>query len=533
MRSAAARVMPSRWFAMAAMLSRIGIARPHCDRADTLRREEGPSFVLDRLISGAGAVTDAADRVVRAAGRGGGERLLGHRPGSVLVAAACVVLAGILVLTGLEATDNPTAVTLTPDQVAQADDLGGRTYATISGTIAAEYVETFADDNGNGTQEAGEAGISWFYFLVDPTTRAGLTIRSTRSPADLFMYEAAGVVVEDAAYVKEDLSYFADEQTTRKFGLDPVKYLDATVPVASTTPVIDLADGIPAADTPIRIAGARAGTYVTVCSGDANGDGICQDSEVDLWDVAVFDPPSGIGITVLVDTDPEFTPATFTGMLRRDERSVSEAKSTDGLDFSTLALAVTDTYLLDADRTPASAPIAFGLAALLGLLAGLILIGLSGGYLVYRQASGSLPAPATTLGVGEHLPLRVTGSLRTSSGLVHVREVDADLVRFQTSGPVTAPVDDAPSQGPVDVGSTLIIERRGRPEGVALGLGELTGLSRGDIVPFRGRRPGLRATAGTGRLLLSFASQAERDRAVAELLDETGLVADQSGSARA
>ena len=486
--------------------------------------------MFDRLISGAGAVTDAADRLVRAVGRRGSERLLGHRPGSVLVAVACVVLTGILVFAGVEATDNPTAVTLTPDQVARAGDLGSRTYATISGSVAAAYVETFSDDNGNGMQETGEDGISWYYFLVDPTTRAGLTIRSERSPTEVFRLETAGTIVEDVAYVKEDLSFFADEQTALEFRLDPGKYVDATAPVASTTPIIDLADGIPVAGTPVRIAGSRAGTYVTACSKDADGDGVCEDDEVDLWDVAVFDPVTGNGITVLVDTDPEFSPAAFTGMLRHDERSVSQAKSTDGLDFGTLDLEVTDTYLLDADRAPASAPLAFGVAALLGLLAGLILIGLLGGYLVYRKAPGTLPAPATTLGVGERLPLRVTGVLRTGSGLVHVREARADMVRFQTSGP---PAPEASTAEADEVGSTLIIERLGRPEGVAVGLGELTQLSRGDVVPFRGRRPALRATAGTGRLLLSFDSKVDRDRAAAELLDETGLMAGDSGSAHA
>jgi len=488
--------------------------------------------MFDRLISGAGAVTDAADRLVRAVGRGGGERLLGHRPGSVLVAVACVVLAGILVLAGLEATDDPTAVTLSPDQVARADGLGRRTYATISGSVSAAYVETFSDDNGNGTRETGENGISWYYFLVDPTTRTGLTIRSERSPTEMFRFETAGAVVEDVAYVKEDLSFFADEQTALGFRLDPKKFLDTTVPVSSTTPIIDLAHGIPAAGTPVRIAGSRAGTYVTSCSKDADGDGICEDAEVDLWDVAVFDPTSGNGITVLVDTDPELSPATFTGMLRHDERSVSEAKSTDGLDFGTLGLDVTDTYLLDADRAPASAPLAFGVAALLGLLAGLILIGLLGGYLVYRMAPGTLPAPATSLGVGERIPLRATGVLRTGSGLVHVREARADLVRFQTAA-TSAPISDESMQESADVASTIIVERLGRSEGVALGLGELTELSRGDVVPFRGRRPALRATAGTGRVLLSFDSESDRDRAVAELIDETALVVGESGTAHA
>ena len=157
--------------------------------------------MLDRLISGAGAVTDAADRVVRSIGRGGGEGLLGRRPGSVIVAAICVVLAGILVFAGIEATDNPTAIAMTPDQVAQAEDLGSRTYATISGSIAATYVETYTDDNGNGTQEAGETGLSWYYFLVDPATRSGVTIRSKTSPRELFTYETSGIVLEDASFL--------------------------------------------------------------------------------------------------------------------------------------------------------------------------------------------------------------------------------------------------------------------------------------------------------------------------------------------
>lgn len=500
--------------------------------------------MLDRLISGAGAVTDAADRLVRAIGRGGGEGLLGRRPGSVVVAVIAVVLAGILAFAGIEATDNPTALTMTPDQVAGADDLGSRTYATINGSIAATYVETYTDDNGNGTQEVGETGTSWYYFLIDPTTESGVTIRSQTSPKDLYTFEASGIVLEDATYLKEDLDFFTEEATSMSFALDPSKFLDATAPVSDATPITDLADGIPAAEAPMRVAGSRAGGYLEACSEDSNGDGMCQDEEVDLWDVAVYDPISGAGIVVLVDENPEYTQATFTGMLRRDERDVSDAKTTEGFDFSTLGLDVSDTYLLDDGSAPTSAPLAFGLAALLGLLAGVILIGLVGGYLVYGKSTASLPEPATSMAIGDRVPVRVTGLLRAGSGLLHVREADADLVRFQTSGPVTAP--PSPTEAPADVPdldgateaagavtSTLILERRGKPEGVALGIGELTRVSRGQVMPLRGARPAIRATAGTGPLLLSFDSEADRDRAIAELLDETGLTAGGSGTAHA
>jgi hypothetical protein len=536
--------------------------------------------MLDRVISGAGAVTDAADRVVRALVRGGGDGLLGHRPGSVLVAAVCAILAVILVLAGLEATDNPTAATITPAQVAAASDLGSRTYATIEGSIAATYVLTFTDSNGNGTQDAGEDGISWFYFLVDPATKSGVVVRSNSAPQQLYTFDAAGVVVENPEYLSEDVTFFAEEATSLKFKLSTAKYLDATADVAATTPVSNLADGIPAADTPMRIAGSRAGGYLQFCSIDANNDGTCQDSEVDRWDVAVFDPASGAGITVVVDENPEYTPATFTGMLRRDERAVSEAKSTDGFDFRTLGLDVSDVYLLDAGTSPASAPVAFGLAALLGMLAATIMIGLAGGYLVYRKATGELPAPASSLAVGERIPLRATGVLRTATGLVHVREAAADLVRFQTGGPPATVTDAAELAGPAEpleptppeptpvgpappeptpvgpappeptppeptpvgpappeptppeptpagpapeVASTLIVERRGRPEGIAVGLGELVRLSWGTVTPFRGSRPAIRATAGTGPIVLSFDSDADRDRAIAELLEESDL----------
>ena len=421
--------------------------------------------MLDRLISGAGAVTDAADRLVRVFGRGGGESLLGRRPGSVVVAATCATLAGILLFAGIEATDNPTALTMTPDQIAQADDLGGRTYATLSGSVAATYVETYTDDNGDGTQQAGETGTSWYYFLVDPATKSGVTIRSTTPPKELFTFEASGVVMEDANYLKQDVALFTEEATSLSAALDPSKFIDATAPASEASPILDLASEIPAPMTPVRVAGSRAGGYLETCSDDTNGDGVCQDEEVDLWEVAVYDPKSGAGVIVLVDENPEYTPATFTGMLRRDERDVSSAKQTDGFDFSKLGLDVSDTYLLDDGSAPTSAPLAFGLAALLGALAAVIVIGLAGGYLIYRKSRGSLPEPATSLAIGERVPVRVTGLLRAGTGLLHVREADADLVRFQTGGPVAtevAPEDPPTPEAPVATGGPAQNQRSSR-----------------------------------------------------------------------
>jgi hypothetical protein len=58
---------------------------------------------------------------------------------------------------------------------------------------------------------------------------------------------------------------------------------------------------------------------------------------------------------------------------------------------------------------------------------------------------------------------------------------------------------------------------------VELGLGYVQRLSSGEVMTLLAPRPALRAVAGTGPLLLSFDTGAERDRAAAELLDETGL----------
>ncbi len=365
--------------------------------------------MLDRTISGAGALTDLADRAVRPLGQRRGANPLATRPGSVIVVVLLVLLAMLLVLAGLEVTDDPSPRVLAAGAIVTDTGLPDRLYATVSGSVSPDYVETFFDLNGNGTKEAGEVTAEWYYFLVDPDTFAGVTVRSMRPPEELVS---------------------ADD-----FALEP---------------------------------------------------------------------------------------GTFTGMLRRDERAVSDAKSTSGLGFDDRVLTVSDRYLLDDGASPANPYLAYGLAGLVGLLAGAILVGLAGGYLIYRRAGGRLPEPATSLAVGERVPVKVTGMLRTTEGLIHVREVPADLVRFSLAArPEPSAVEvAAPALEP---SSTLIIERRGRPEGVALGLGQLVRLTSGVVLPFRGARPALRAVAGTGPLLLSFESEGDRDRAAGDLLDETGL----------
>jgi hypothetical protein len=272
--------------------------------------------------------------------------------------------------------------------------------------------------------------------------------------------------------------------------------------------------------------------YLDVCSGDADGDGECEEAEFDLLDAFIGDPDSGRAITVVKEDHPAPVPIAFTGMLRSDPRSIVDAKATQGLQFDQLGLTVSDRYLLVDQASPANGALSLAVAVAAGLLAAVLTIGLVGGYLVYRRSKAALPSGGRKLAAGQAIPLRVTGSLRRADGLIHVREASAQLVRFpldvvQAALPEAAeptPVDAAGSAEPTDVPTTLIVERQGEPEGVALGRGELKQVTAGRVMRFRGPRPALRVVAGTGALLLSFETTEERDRAAGELIGESGLL---------
>jgi hypothetical protein len=200
-------------------------------------------------------------------------------------------------------------------------------------------------------------------------------------------------------------------------------------------------------------------------------------------------------------------------MLRREEHGVSEALDPQTFDLEAMGVAVSSRYLLEDGATPVSPAIAWSLAVLCALLGTAIVVGSAAGYLIYRRSAGSMPAPARTMAVDDRIPVRATGWLRASRGIVRVREAPADLVRYATV--VTT------ATTPIDVPSTLIIERRDRPEGVPLGRGAVSGLSIGVVLPLRGARPAIRIGTSDGPLLVSFDSITDRDRAAAELLDES------------
>ena len=482
--------------------------------------------MLDRAISGAGAVTDGADRAVRQLFGAAGRRFTATRPGSLLVVAVLVGLAALLVLAGLEATDPPQPMAIAPAVAASAGGLGDRTYAQISGSVHAGYVETYVDADGDLARDDDETGIAWYYWLVDPGLRSGVTVRSTRPPSEIFTYVGAGTVVDDPHLRTDERSDLDREADTARLEIDPDRVIDATGPRSEAGGRLDLATATPAVGTRVRLDGPRLGSWADACTTDPDHDGRCDQSEEDSYEIVMLDPVTRHAVRVLVPEIPEFTGATMTGLLRREERAVDDARTTEGLDFDGFDLTVSDRLILDEGAGPGSATLAFVAAGVALGLAGVILVGLAGGYLVYRRGDGPLPAAAATLAVGERIPLRVSGLLKTANGPEHVREVPGSLVRVpvRVAPPAVAPdAPDSPATDRIDAPTTLVVERTNGLQGLEVGLGHVQRLSTGSAMDARGPRPAIRLRTEAGSIVLSFDAQAERDRAAAEILDETGL----------
>ncbi len=465
--------------------------------------------MFDRLISGAGAISAGLDRFVRSVTPGSA---MGNQPVSLLVAALFGVVAMLLVVVGMESSGSASLQRLDPANVASADDLGNRVYATMDGRLSSTYVETFADVDFDGVQDPEEVGDAWDYFLVGADADTGVIVRSRRPPSAVYSYQGSGVVVEDAEYLAADLDLVRAEFSVPGLQLEPTRFIDATVP-ATGTPV-DLAAGLPPAGTSVTIDGSRAVEYLPFCSADPDGDGFCDDEEVDTYDLIVYDPVSLRGVVVATSRSPESQAASFTGILRRDVAAIDRSVNAPGVTMEELGITVSSIYLLDDGAEPVDTTALFVLAGILGLAGVVVVIGVAGGYVRFRGGD-PLPAPASTFAPGERLAIGVTGALRAQTGLVHVREAPADVVRFVVAEPAGADLRVAPTS------TTVIVERRDRPEGVAIGQGELEGMESGTVATFGSRHPALRLQAGTGPLVLSFADEDARDRVAAELAAET------------
>jgi mannose-6-phosphate isomerase-like protein (cupin superfamily) len=307
----------------------------------------------------------------------------------------------------------------------------------------------------------------------------------------MYTFSGRGLVFPDPHYLTEDRTATDNEIAAVGLQLDPSTVIDETVAGPPAGPAIDLGGTLPPVGSDVWLSGPRLGSWVRACSEDPDGDGSCDPDEADRSEIVVFDPATKHAIRAYVYDLPEFSAASMTGILRREERAVDNALGTRSLGFDDLDITVSDRYILD-DAAPRHAP--------------LIVCGLAGGYLVFRRSHGRLPRAARTLAPGDGIPLRISGMVRTPSGLEHVREAPGELVRFV-----------------LGLRTTLVVERTGYPHGVQLGAGSVGRLSSGLAMTFRAPRPSVRVVAETGPLILSFDTETDRDRAAAEVLDETGL----------
>ena len=459
--------------------------------------------MLDRLISGAGAITDLADRIARAfTGRASGN-VLGHRPGSLIVAAGLGVLAVVLVLVGIEATDNPTPRTLDAATVATSQDLGSRTYATVTGGISSNYVVTYQDDNDNNLRiPARRQGLVLLPHGPGVPVRRDRALHPVAHRRVPCLGHRPGLrgrgVRQGGSLDLRRGDRRAGPARRRRRGID------ATSVPAGTPATLDLAAELPANESAVAWAGSRVGTIAGVCSTDLNGNGACDREEYDLYDIIVYDPVSKNAITVVVAESPEFQPGTFTGMLRRDERAVSDAKSAEGPAVRRPGHDAQRDLHPRRRQGAGERAVLLRRAALAALLAVVIVVGLVGGYLIFRRSvagpeagpdprpRGADPAQGDRESPHEHRPgpcpggagrpgplRRDTGPRggrhRGNAGVDAADPGDPPVDRHRPAGPsglgVAAPATafDIPASA-----STLIVERRNKPEGVAVGLGELT-----------------------------------------------------------
>ena len=468
--------------------------------------------MIDRLISGAGAVAATADRMMRIALHGGADGP-GRRPLSLglalllgIVSAAGAGLAG-------EAGDQGAPRALELADVGTLEWIGPRAYATIIAAPDLEYLVTFTDLDGDGTQGESEPDESWIYFLVDRTSATGLAVRSDRPPPSMFRVEAHGTLVRDPGRIAADLGDLALDPTVSVLDLDvhDALYLDTRSPPdpAATLQPLDLG-AMPRPGDAVSLTASMVGMSLEVCEGD--GAGWCAGEEVDAYDTIVFDPASRRAIVVVTDDVPQPLPVAITGMLRRDPVGARDAVTAEGFDIASLGVTVSPEYILDDGQAPASAMLA-GIVALLAVAgAGMILVGVAGGYVVFRASRRTAPSDGEPLPAEEGIPVRISGVVRRPDGLLHVREAPGRLTRFRYG------VD---ADGVED--TTLLVERTDRPEGVPLGYGHVDGIQLGRAMLFRGTRPAIRVATETGPVVLSFASIQDRDRAAYELAREIGI----------
>ena len=161
--------------------------------------------MIDRLVTAAGGLADAADRAIRLVLRG--PRYATRRV-SLLVAVGLLAVAGLAVVASFE-TPGDELLSFGAGEVQEMEERPARFGATVQGGLAGQYAEYFQDLDLDGQWDEGEPTIEWGYFLVDPATRQGVTVRSDRPMDEMYRLAVTGRVADADPAIADDREWSA------------------------------------------------------------------------------------------------------------------------------------------------------------------------------------------------------------------------------------------------------------------------------------------------------------------------------------
>ena len=173
----------------------------------------------------------------------------------------CSALAGLLLLVGIETTAPPTAGDLRAGDLAGTTGSASRRTRPSRGRLPRPSSPTSYDGD--------EHERAWFYLLVDPTARRGITV-ALGSAADrgVHLADDGASIVEDPEYVEDDIDYFKGDTDELGLTLDPKVYIDATAAPATRPNGSTSAPAPPADGTVVEVSGSRLVDYWPTCLED-------------------------------------------------------------------------------------------------------------------------------------------------------------------------------------------------------------------------------------------------------------------------
>ena len=173
---------------------------------------------------------------------------------------SCSLLAGMLVVAGLEATDPSTPVTLGPADVAASTALGEpdllhdprsrcrpRTRST-SATTTRTAPRMRARRPSSGITGSSIAMLG----PASPCARC-------EPPEELFTFHGTGILIDEPRYPREVYAEYGDEASRAGLTIEPAVVLDTTNGLAGARTPISLDAPLPRTGTPVELTGARLG----------------------------------------------------------------------------------------------------------------------------------------------------------------------------------------------------------------------------------------------------------------------------------